>query len=158
MNPRMSSRFRINPQTTTVGTKREIKVLPVRPPNKFEHVRVHPDIHEDVMIIKPQDSKETYVVAVSMHDALRHWITPATLRLALTWDGSHIVWPLRFPGDGDKDYAAWTSGRSIAQDGETEWCSLIWNPGQMAYHKGTTDVNSANLHGTNSHSNPTPSI
>ena len=43
LNPRMSSRFRINPQTTTVGTKREIKVLPVRPPNKYEHVRVHPD-------------------------------------------------------------------------------------------------------------------
>ena len=97
-------------------------------------------IHEDVMIIKPQDSKETYVVDVSMHDALRRWIIPATLRLALTSDGSHIVWPLRFPGDGDKDYAAWTSARSIAQDAETEWCSLIWNAGQMAYDKGTTDV------------------
>ena len=140
LNPRMSSRFRIDPKTTTVGTKREIKVLPVRPPNKYEHVRVHPDIHADVMILKPQDSKETYVVDVSMHDPLRRWITPATLRLAITSDGSDIVWPLRFSDEGNKDYAAWTSARGIAEDAETEWCSLIWNAGQMAYDKGTADI------------------
>ena len=140
LNSRLSERFRINPQTTTVGTKREILKLPIRLPNKFEHVRVHPNICVDVMIIKPQDSKETYVVDTCMHDALRRWIVPATLRLALTSDGTHLVWPLRFPTGGDKDYAAWSSARIIAHDAEDEWLSLIWNAGQMAYDKGTTDV------------------
>ena len=140
LNPRLSERFQINPQTTTIGTKREIMKLPVRPPNKYEHVRVHPTVYVDVMIIKPEGSKETYVIDTCIHDALRRWAVPATLRLALTSDGTHLVWPLRFPAGGDKDFAAWSSARSIAHDAETDWYSLIWNAGQMAYDRGSTDV------------------
>ena len=140
LNPRLSDRFRINPQTTTIGTKREILKLPVRPPNKFEHVRVHPTLCLDVMIIKPEGSKETYVVDACMHDVLKRWTIPATLRLAITSDDTHLVWPLRFPTSNGKDFPAWSSARIIAHDAETKWCSLIWNAGQMAYDKGTTDA------------------
>ena len=127
LNPRLSDRFRINPQTTTIGTKREILKLPVRAPNKYEHVRVHPTLSLDVMVIRPEGSKETYVIDTCMHDILKRWTTPATLRLAITSDDTHLVWPLRFPACNEKDFAAWTSARSIARDAETGWCSLIWN-------------------------------
>ena len=140
INPRTSSRFRIEPQKTMSPTKREITVLPLRQPNKFEHVRVHPDIYEDVMIIRPKDSQSVYVVDTSMHDVMARWTKPATLRLAITSDGTHIVWPIPLPDNNGKDWPAWSSARGIAQDAVDEWCTLIWNEGQKAYDKGTTDA------------------
>jgi hypothetical protein len=115
------------------GVEAVLTRLPVRKPDKFWWVRVHPEIRATVGLIEI-DREESYLVAPALFPDLMEEMKRRTLYLATTRIGNPFLWSVGIEGpDGKLD--EWNrSARDGAELGMKSWVRLQSNRVIGAYN------------------------
>jgi hypothetical protein len=113
-------------------TSTTIHHVPVGKPKSF--FRVHPD---------PEYRKKFYIYTLKQEgvvgeqyfivaDSMRAFVDEAQLSILATCiyrDGSFRLWPLKLPGEGEKDMVAWSTARAAARESIGWWTKIVWKGG-----------------------------
>jgi hypothetical protein len=103
--------------------------VPVGKPKDF--FRTHPNQdyrrRTEIYTHKPEGAidEQHYIIAPAMRGKIEE-ARPCTLVAVVYRDGSPRLWPIKFPKDGERDNDAWTSARSAARVGITQWTKIVW--------------------------------
>lgn len=118
------------------GVKKHVATIPVRKPDKFTWVRVHPDraFHLlDAAVIQNKEENEVFLVDAALHDALASFIVTMALFPIMTRQGVLMLWPVRVP-DLSGRIDTWNESALEASTlATTEWVKLVANRSLGAY-------------------------
>ena len=116
------------------GTRKPVTVVPVRKPNRFEYIRVHPS---DRMCLHPAGIIEVpggqpYLVSPQVFDAQSRDVRLVMLFTAITRQGALFLWPAKLSKDGRTN--TWNeSAMGAAVRGQTEWLRVCSNDEAAIY-------------------------
>ncbi len=103
--------------------------VPVDKPKDF--FRTHPDAayrrRTEIYTHKPEGviDVQHFIVAPAMRGRV-DGARPCTLVTVVYRDGSVRLWPIKAPGDRERDNTAWSTARAAAKAGLTRWVKLVW--------------------------------
>ena len=118
---------------TEVGVKRVLLTVPVRKPGKAEFVRVHPELHIDLLAIELKEERETYFALPALGAELSEFVVPVRLRLAVTRQKTAFLWPLRLPMSQGRSNPWHDSALEAAALAETRWARVAADMSLGAY-------------------------
>jgi hypothetical protein len=104
-----------------IGVKRILLTVPVRKPNKSEFVRVHPELHIDLLALELKEERETYFLTPALGAELSEFVAPVRLRLAVTRQKVALLWPLRLPMNQGRANPWHDSAMEAAALAESNW-------------------------------------
>ena len=114
----------------TIKRRTVLVNVPVdKPPNNV-HFRTHPTLKlENATVTKDEDGtrKNFYFIVPDMrgHPKLAPRLRPVTIMLACTWPGNgFLLWPV----PEKDDFKAWKSEKTAAEQAQTLWTQMVWNP------------------------------
>jgi hypothetical protein len=116
-----------------VGVKRILLTVPVRKPGKAEFIRVHPELHIDLLAIELKEERETYFAVPALGAELSEFVAPVRLRLAVTRQKTAFLWPLKLPMNQGRVNPWHDSAIEAAALGETNWMRVSADMGLGAY-------------------------
>jgi hypothetical protein len=138
-NLRLSQNF-----AETLGVKKALITVPVRKPNKQEHVRTHPsdDYRMPTLVLELKQDRETYLVDPALWPALAGELIPKLLISTMNRQGVLTLWPVRLPGDDGRldDWNA--SALEAAERAKKCWVRVVANMSLGAYevYEATGDL------------------
>jgi hypothetical protein len=118
---------------TEVGVKRVLLTVPVRKPGKAEFVRVHPELHIDLLAIELKEERETYFALPALGAELSEFVVPVRLRLAVTRQKTAFLWPLRLPMSQGRSNPWHDSALEAAALAESRWTRVAADMSLGAY-------------------------
>jgi hypothetical protein len=86
------------PQHFTAGAvEKFITTIPIRKPDRFTFIRVHPDetYHFPTLMFDLKEERETYLVDEPLRDELAADLVPKIIFPAITRQGVLFLWPVR---------------------------------------------------------------
>ncbi len=89
--------------STSFGVEKIITSIPVGKPNRHVFVRCRPEeeYRLDTALFEDKNTRETYIVAAGLRDALSSELAPVRLITSITRHGDLFLWPVKLPaGDG----------------------------------------------------------
>ena len=118
-----------------VVVKKEVIKVPIKKPHRQEWVITHPDPENrvNVAIVEDKETRDVYIVAPEMQDALLEEWVPKILILCQTRGGSPFFWAIKLP-DADGRIDTWNeSAMQIACDYSGQWIRVKSNREIGAY-------------------------
>jgi hypothetical protein len=109
-----------------VGTRKLVMTIPMRNPKKQEFVRVRQMV-KPMLFYTLVDEQQTYVVTSDIADSFPGHIVMKELVLAITRQGTLILWPLRVPGENGRTDTWLTSAREAAVRAVHSWVRVQAN-------------------------------
>jgi hypothetical protein len=128
--------LRLSPEAAAaIGTREVLSHVPVRKPNRHEFIRVHPDADMSLatFVFVDKDQQETFFVAPEMRDALVGEVRPVLLVVAITRQGTVLVWPVPLPDESGRRNTWAEAAREAAELAKTRWVRLVPDMGLGAY-------------------------
>jgi hypothetical protein len=128
---------RLSPEDMADFSAREILTrIPVRRPKRKEFVRCHPDPTRTVAVslLFDDGDGEAYFVAPNMRTALADDSKSTLLQLAMTHDGTLIIWPLTIPNDENPRGRSWHESAMIAKElAKRKWIRVFADRSRDGY-------------------------
>lgn len=113
-----------------IGVKKIITTVPVRKPNRFEFVRVHPDDEFTLMtgaLCFKEDREDIYLVDRGLWMELGPEVRPIALYTTINRQNVVSVWPVKLPGpDGRHDTWNASALQAVAH-AKTSWVRVAAN-------------------------------
>lgn len=113
------------------GVKKQLTTVPVGKPPRQSFFRTHPEPEWrfNTYILELKETRESYLVDPALRDDLATELVAKCLFVAITLQGSLLIWPIKLP-DPDGRHDSWNrSGLEIATGVATkEWIRLVSNP------------------------------
>ena len=119
--------------SSEIGVKRILLTVPVRKPSKAEFVRVHPELHIDLLAIELKEERETYFAVPALGAELSEFVTPVRLRLAVTRQKTAFLWPLKLPMNQGRANPWHDSAIEAAALAESNWMRVAADMSLGAY-------------------------
>jgi len=119
--------------TSEIGVKRILQIVPVRKPGKTEFVRVHPELHIDLLAIELKEDRETYFALPAIRGELSEFVSPVRLRLCVTRQKTAFLWPLKLPMNQGRTNPWHDSAIEAAALAESNWMRVSADMSLGAY-------------------------
>jgi hypothetical protein len=125
----------------TVKRKTVLVNVPVGKPPSNVHFRTHPTLKlENATVIKDEDGtrKKFYFIVPDMrgHPKLAPRLRPVTIMLTCMWPGNgFLLWPV----PEKDDFKAWKSEKAAAEQAQSFWTNLVWNPEKADFDVETAE-------------------
>lgn len=129
-NLRLSQDF-----SETVGVKKHLITVPVRPPHKQSFIRVHPDesFRLETAVLEVKEERETYLVDRGLWSELSSEIVPVNLYTTITRQAVVFLWSIRLPGPDGRHNPWHRSALEAAQVATKTWIRVVANMYLGAY-------------------------
>jgi len=137
-NPFDPDRLRISQDFGAgLGIKKLLTTVPVRKPTKEQYFRVTPDRNYHLLtgLIELKEERELYLVAPELRDALigESTFSPRLLVTAITRQDVLFLWPLRIPGEGERQDDWSRSAYEAMELATKKWVRMQANMSLQAY-------------------------
>jgi hypothetical protein len=126
------SKLRLPQNFEAVGVTPVLMTVPVRKPKSTEFVRVHLDDQMDAFTLETDD-QEIYFVVPECGAKLGDDLRAVTLFRVVTRQGAELLWPVKYPKDGQAPMGWHTSAREAAGLARDHWIRLRSDNSLNAY-------------------------
>ena len=108
------------------GARKQV-TIPIGKPNRQIFFRTHPSpaYARPFNVLEDKDSRQIYIVHVSMAAALADEMYLATIYTGITRQGNIFLWPARMPDENGRQMAWHDSAHQIAAAAQHNWVRIV---------------------------------